>query len=203
MKPQLPTVTLIIADSLNYDRARLSFNHCRNNCDFGAAKLLTHFNVQNPFIVKIPKIKSTEEYSTFIIKELANYFDTEHVLVAQWDGFVWNPDLWEDNFLKYDYIGAPWPDCCILPGIPKHFNVGNGGFSIRSKKLQDFLRDDKNIILHPAEDVAICQLNRNYLETKGFTFAPFDVAKRTFSWENLEMSPAFGVHFRLRLSTKF
>jgi hypothetical protein len=201
MKPQLPSVTLLIADCVDYDRAKLAFDHCRYSCDFGQAKLLTHFDVQDPYVVKIPQIKSIEEYSAFMIKDLASYIDTEHVLVAQWDGFVWKPELWEDEFLKYDYIGAPWPESVLFKGAPKHFNVGNGGFSLRSKKLQDFLQKDPNITLHRAEDVAICQLNRAYLEAKGFTFAPFDVAKR-FSWECLEMSPAFGVHARLKLVKK-
>lgn len=201
MKPQLSSVTLLIADCVDYDRAKLAFDHCRYSCEFGQAKLLSHFDVQDPYVVKIPQIKSIEEYSTFMIKDLASYVDTEHVLVAQWDGFVWKPELWEDEFLKYDYIGAPWPESVLFKGAPKHFNVGNGGFSLRSKKLQDFLQKDPNITLHRAEDVAICQLNRAYLEAKGFTFAPFDVAKR-FSWECLEMSLAFGVHARLRLVKK-
>lgn len=201
MKLQLPSITLLVADCVDYDRAKLAFDHCRYSCNFGQAKLLTHFDVQDPFVVKIPQIKSIEEYSTFMIKDLASYVDTEHVLVAQWDGFVWKPELWEDEFLKYDYIGAPWPENVLFKGVPKHFNVGNGGFSLRSKKLQDFLQKDSNIILHRAGDVAICQLNRAYLEAKGFTFAPFDVAKR-FSWGCLEMSPAFGVHARLKLIKK-
>jgi hypothetical protein len=201
MKPNLPTVTLIITDSVDYDRAKLSFEHCRASCNFGEAKLLTHFDTQDSHVVKIPQIKSIEEYSHFMIKDLANYFDTQHVLVAQWDGFVWKPELWDNKFLQYDYIGAPWPESLLFKGVPKHFNVGNGGFSLRSKRLQDFLRDDDKITMHRAEDVAICQLNRAYLEAKGFTFAPFELAKK-FSWECLEMSPAFGVHTRLKLIKK-
>ena len=25
------------------------------------------------------------------------------------DGFIVHPEMWRDEFLKYDYIGAPWP----------------------------------------------------------------------------------------------
>jgi hypothetical protein len=201
MKPNLPSVTLIVVDCVDYDRARLAFDHCRLSCDFGQAWLLTHFETKDPWVYSIPKISSIEEYSSFIIKELANYVITDHVLVAQWDGFVWKPELWDDEFLKYDYIGAPWPSNILHPGVPKHFNVGNGGFSLRSKRLQQFLRDDPNITMHRAEDVAICQLNRAYLEAKGFTFAPYELAKK-FSWECLPQSPAFGVHARLKLVRK-
>lgn len=198
MKPNLPTVTLVIVDCVDYDRAKLAFNHCMHSCNFGDAKLLTHFDKEDPFIVKIPQITSIEQYSNFILKELANYVDTQHVLVAQWDGFVWNPELWDNQFLQYDYIGAPWIDTLLHPGVPKKFVVGNGGFSLRSRRLQEFLRYDTNITMHKFEDVAIGQMNRAYLEAKGFTFAPLELAKK-FSWECLPESPAFGVHARLKL----
>jgi hypothetical protein len=199
MKPNLSSVTLIVVDCVDYDRARLAFDHCRACCDFGEAKLLTHFVKQEPDVIAIPKISSIEQYSHFIMRDLANYVETQHVLVAQWDGFVWHPELWDDEFLKYDYIGAPWPEAVLHPGVPSRFVVGNGGFSLRSKRLQAFLRDDQSITMHRAEDVAICQLNRAYLEAKGFTFAPLELAKK-FSWECLERSPAFGVHARIRLT---
>jgi hypothetical protein len=198
MTPDLSRVTLIVVDCVDYDRAKLAFDHCRLSCKFGAAKLLTHFNKSNPFLINIPKISSINEYSLFMIRDLVDYVDTDYVLIAQWDGFVWNPELWDDQFLEYDYIGAPWPTNILFPGVPKHFNVGNGGFSIRSRKLQEFLKKDQNITLHKAEDVAICQLNRAYLESNGFTFAPEDVARR-FSWECMEKAPAFGVHARIKL----
>lgn len=201
MKANLPTVTLIVVDCVDIYRAKLSFDHCKNSCNFGATKLLTSIDSQENYAVKIPHISSIEEYSRFMIKDLANYFDTQHVLVAQWDGFIWQPELWDNRFLQYDYIGAPWPDNILFPGVPKHFNVGNGGFSLRSKRLQDFLRDDMNITMHRAEDVAICQLNRAYLEAKGFSFAPFELAKK-FSWECLDKAPAFGVHARMKLIKK-
>ena len=194
----LPNVTLAIVDCVDYARAKLSFDHCRSCMQFGELKFLTHFDEPNQHIEKIPKISSITEYSQFMIKELANYFTTDFVMVAQWDGFIWNPDLWEDCFLDYDYIGAPWPDSLLTHGAPLKFNVGNGGFSIRSKRLQDFLRDDDNITTHRAEDVAICQLNRAYLEKCGFTFAPKEIAER-FSLENGPMVPRFGAHARIRL----
>lgn len=198
MKINLPNVTLLIADCVDYNRARLSFDHNLACANFYSAKLLSHNAPKLPGDVQIKQITNITEYSYFMIKDLANYFDSEFVMVAQWDGFIWNPELWEDEFLKYDYIGAPWPDSLLTHGAPKKFNVGNGGFSIRSKRLQDFLRDDENITLHRAEDVAICQLNRAYLEKCGFTFAPYEVAER-FSLENGPAVKRFGAHARVKL----
>ena len=129
---------------------------------------------------------------------LHHYCHTEKMLVAQWDGFIKDVNLWDDRFMDYDYIGAPWPPGILYPGIPKHFNVGNGGFSIRSKKLMQFMATDKNLTYHDLEDVMICQLNRAYLEMNGFSYAPTDIANK-FSWECGEYRDSFGVHQRIKL----
>ena len=195
----LENVSLVIVDCLGFHSAKLSLEHCRADINFGEAKLLCHFDIDDPVIEKIPKISSIEEYSIFMVRDLANYFSKDFVLVAQWDGFVWHPELWDDEFLKYDYIGAPWYPDQLKPGVPKHFTVGNGGFSLRSKRLQEFLRDNfDNLLWHKAEDVVISQFNRNYLESNGFKFAPSEVAEK-FSIENGPLKKAFGVHARVKL----
>jgi len=118
--------------------------------------------------------------------------DTEHALYVQWDGMATRPDLWDDEFLKYDYIGAPWP------WKEEGFNVGNGGFSLRSRKLLRTCGFDSAIQLTKqepvAEDNSIGQHNRAYLEFKyGIKFAPTDVAKR-FSFELGDYRESFGFH---------
>ena len=195
----LENVSLIVVDCVDYASAKLSLEHCKADINFGEAKLLSHFDIADSAIEKIPKISSREEYSIFMVRDLANYFSKDFVLVAQWDGFVWHPELWDDEFLKYDYIGAPWYPDQLQPGVPKHFIVGNGGFSLRSKRLQEFLRDNfDNLLWHKAEDVVISQFNRNYLEANGFKFAPLEVAEK-FALENGPMRQAFGVHARVKL----
>ena len=69
------------------------------------------------------------EYNRICIEDLHNYIDTDYCLVVQWDGFVIDGNRWRDEFFKYDYIGSPW----IASGLKTH--VGNGGFSLRSKKF--------------------------------------------------------------------
>lgn len=198
---ELPNVTFLVADCVDYGRARLAINYSTKHIKFGAVKLLTHFNITppDPIVEKIEKIGSIERYSEFCVRDLSKYFDTEFVLVGQWDGFVRMPEMWDPDFLNYDYIGAPWKEEWLFPGVPKKFLVGNGGFSLRSKKLQDFMTENyDNMITHRAEDVTICQLNRNYLEASGFKFAPVEVAKR-FSWESGDPRDSFGVHARMSL----
>lgn len=197
-KVNLPDVSLIIVDCVEYERAKLAYDFCQSFMSFGDSKILTSLSIDSPEVVKIPHIDSIAKYSDFMIYEFYKYIDTKYVLSAQWDGFIIRPELWDDAYLDYDYIGAPWPGNILYQGVPKHFNVGNGGFSLRSKELMEFMATDKNLTYHYLEDVMICQLNRAYLEAVGFKFAPLELAMK-FSWECGEYRPTFGVHQRLSL----
>lgn len=137
----------------------------------------------------IPSIKSKEQYSHFCIKELYKHIDTKYVLIIQWDGYTLNGDLFDDSFYDYDYIGATWTN------ETDGFNVGNGGYSFRSKKLLDAVGKDENIIVTHPEDAQICRTYRPYLESKyGIKFAPVDIADK-FSFELGEPTqPTMGFH---------
>lgn len=209
MKLNLPNVTLLIAACKDYEKSRLAFNRCANLCNFGDYKFLTHFDVKDDYIVKIPELKSIHDYNVFMIKKLNNYFHTKHVLIVQWDGFILNVNKWDNEYLNYDYIGAPWPvdimhSILKEKNIPIEYNVGNGGFSLRTKKLHRFLKLDNNMILKDntgtmyPEDVIICQLNRKYLEDNNIKFAPFELARK-FSWERLPKTDSFGVHQNMHI----
>ena len=138
-------------------------------------------------IMPIPALRSISDYNRFILRDMRQHVHTSHVLVVQWDGFIVEPNLWEPTFLDWDYIGAPW----------YHSNsagtVGNGGFSLRSRKLLDALVTMRHSDQEP-EDRAICVTLRPELETRfGIRFAPLDVAQR-FACEYGPYRPAFGFH---------
>jgi predicted O-methyltransferase YrrM len=122
---------------------------------------------------QIEKLNNLDDYSEFMLSKLTDFIDTEFCFSIHHDGFVVNPELWSNDFIKYDYIGAPWPSTShfILEGK----RVGNGGVSIRSKKLMEYV---KTIPQRGHEDTVICVNLRNHLEEKGFTFAPLDVAAK-------------------------
>ena len=191
----LPNVTAVIVDCVAFKPARRTLQHCINLCEFGCALFFTHEipETPDPYVVNIEKITSKQAYSHFIIKRLADYIQTDFILIVQTDGFIVNIDRWTDGFLKYDYIGAPWHESQLQPEMNKNHLVGNGGFSLRSRRLQEYLRDDPNIhVTHP-EDVSICQTYRSYLEDKGFTYAPVQLAHQ-FCCENYIWNNAFGHH---------
>lgn len=62
-------------------------------------------------------------------------FDTPCVLTIQDDGFPMRQGL-EEFVGKWDYIGAPWVKHATYYDLyPTKYRVGNGGFSLRSKRL--------------------------------------------------------------------
>ncbi len=184
------SVTLLCLDTRDPDLAVLAMQRCMAGIRFAEAILLTHesFRLNDPRITVRPveKLQNIDDYSHFMVKEIGNHFSTSHVLVVQWDGFVLDSTRWEDVFLNYDYVGAPWAN--------RRHAVGNGGFSLRSRKLVNALRDPRIIDLCP-EDYAICDRYHDLLVSEyGIHFAPLAVASR-FSCEMIEpQQPTFGVH---------
>ncbi|MCH4151324.1 MAG: hypothetical protein LKF30_05175 [Sphingobium sp.] len=185
-------VTLVAVTSVAINATIRAIKKCQDEASFGSILLLSdrfpsqimegvEFEMINP-------IKSREDYSKFIIKDLARYIRTTHALLVQWDGYILDGFRWQDKFLDYDYIGAPWPH------FSDRYVVGNGGFSLRSKKLLEACR---NLPLKNGEpeDVLICRHYREYLEqTHALRFAPEHLA-RQFAYERMEkIGTEFGFH---------
>lgn len=193
-KIRVEDTTLCIVDCLNHALAERALRLCMAGCTFDQVKWLTDRPIVVPGVhtVVIPPIRTSAEYSRFLIKDLLRHVETEYAVIAQWDGYVVNPQAWSPEFLLFDYIGARWDT--PLHRIEAHHNVGNGGFSLRSRALLQALQDPAIEPFHP-EDGAICRTYRSYLEDRhGIVFAPDDVADR-FSFEHIEQ-PAlpFGFH---------
>lgn len=138
-----------------------------------------------------PPVANISEYAEIMLKGTAEHVETGHALYVQWDGIANDSTQWTDDFLKYDYIGAPWP------WEPEGFNIGNGGFSLRSKKLLDACQDPAVCLTDVesvAEDNIIGKTKRTYLETEyGIQFPTKEIAQQ-FSFELGEHKPSFGFH---------
>jgi len=122
-----------------------------------------------------------------MLTDLLDHVATTHCLVAQWDGHVLDARRWRDAFLDYDYIGASWPQ------FDDGFDVGNGGFSLRSRRLMGLCRDPAFVSVHP-EDVAIGRTNRAWLEEQGMRFAPRDLAEIFAAERRGDPRQTFGYH---------
>ncbi len=206
-KIQLNNVTIISVACVRVDRALSAIKYSMKDIKFGACKLITNEDIKDDQveIIKIDKL-DYNDYNKFIVYELNKYVDTEFALLVQDDGFVLNANLWDNEFLKYDYIGAPWrlpmDDFSYRDSFKNIVRVGNGGFSLRSKKLMelpDILNLEwKSYFGFYNEDGFICCHNRHLYEENGCKFAPVDVASK-FSFEyqiegGLNDELTFGFH---------
>ena len=208
-KLRLPNITLLAATSIDVDQTQLAMRISLHNIEFAAAKLLSSSapNKKYPDIeyVSIPHMDFLG-YSRLIIEDLHKHFKTSHCLIVQSDSFVVNSDLWKDEFLKFDYIGAPWSDKIrVSPNLVLNMEknlVGNGGFSLRSHKLAETTaKINFNSLKFPikSEDVVICHYLYKEMIEKGIRFASPKLAAQ-FSMENInhlygqDVNSVFGFH---------
>lgn len=190
-RPRLPHVTLCAIDTRCPTLALESLRLSSQRVLFARVVLFTHNWTAGDAdieVIDVGPIPSGAEYSQFVLRPLPRHIGTPYVLVSQWDGFVVDAGAWSDEFLDYDYIGAPWTD------QPADRAVGNGGFSLRSRRLLDAGMDRRILQAHP-EDVALCRTYRDLVERDhGVRFAPAAVAGR-FAFENgSPNAPTFGFH---------
>lgn len=197
---RLDRTTLCAVDCLNPELTIPALQRSMSSCAFDSIKLLTdkHVSAQGIEVVPIAPITTLQEYSRFMVKQLVNYIDTDHVLLIQWDGFICGPERWEESFLLYDYIGARWPPE-VIADHPQQA-VGNGGFSLRSRALLEALQDPKIVFVHP-EDAIICRRYRPYLEQRYDIVFADDATADRFSSEHCALDqPTFGFHGIINLS---
>ncbi len=181
---ELPDVTLFGLDSQAPERLKYAAEICQLEIKFGHVALLHDRSID-----------SKEKYSEFIIRHLHTQFVTSHILVIQHDGYILNPEAWRDEWLEWDYIGATW---VYKDGM----NVGNGGFSLRSRRLMKFIAEEIQPHYYHPEDHVICRIYRKHLENNGFKFAPEEVANQfsieAYGTDKLEgancYSGQFGFH---------
>ena len=191
MKQLKQEFTYVVIDTLNYELSAYALK--KSQQEFAAKNVLVFSDDQTRWreneIIKIPEIKTTADYNRVIFFELPKYLKTDYAIFIQYDGFVISGKHFSEFFLNYDYIGAPWPH-------HQDFNVGNGGFSMRSARLvnavQNFILPDD---LNSAEDLVICRYLRARLQDKiGLKFAPKSMAEK-FSYEMYTVShKTFGFH---------
>lgn len=190
-------VILVALGSTKITETIKAIKHCQKLAIFYNTIYLTDANIDDPKIkhIKIRNIPSIRDYQKFIVNESAeiilssvsNSFNG-HFLCINWDGFIINPNSWTNEFLNYDYIGAPWP----------WFNhmVGNGGFCLKSSL---FLKTQQEICQNYSikhnEDVELCIVLRKYFEIKKCKYAPTDIGYK-FSTEvgNMDHNKSFGFH---------
>jgi hypothetical protein len=200
-KLTLPNVTLLAATSVEIEQHQISLKISSQNIEFGAIKLLSSSLPEKKYSdIEYVSVTPMDRYdqNQFMVDDLHKYFETSHCLYVQADSFVVNADLWKEEFLEFDYIGAPWPNKIQMnphatrvlnsvfigtPGLPgpipvlnmKENCVGSGGFSLRSRKLLKTIAKisyDSLKIPIKNEDLMICHYLYKEMIDKGIRFAP-------------------------------
>ncbi len=127
------------------------------------------------------------------VETLHTRFDTEFAMIVQSDGFPLRSGL--KAFVgPYDYIGAPWGRASWYTNLlfpHPRYCVGNGGFTVRSKRLcelasQVYRKYGRRLpySYFVADDVFYCKTLPRFNRTcrRTMRYAPPDVAGR-FSFE--------------------
>lgn len=122
------------------------------------------------------------------VQQTNKYIKDDFCLNIQHDSTIIDSSKWSDQYLNYDYIGAPWPmeiiqaSDMVAGKIQKIPNVvGNGGFSLRTRK---FVEESAKLgWQHKNEDLNICVFNYDKMTNAGIKFAPPQLAVK-FSVEH-------------------
>lgn len=181
----LKNITLALVDGVDPHKSLKVLTHCSRLADFNEILFFTFQDVEAPANIRLIKIQKLDYlgYNNFIISKLNSYINSDFCLIVQTDGFILNPSRWRKEFLDFDYIGAPWPSS-LQQKFPNGTRVGNGGFSLRSKKfleatsknISDYLENTNAGENMGNEDFVVCKVNYEKLTAEGIKFADLKTA---------------------------
>ena len=193
MKLQLPDVTLIAISSVFIPETIRALQISSENINYADIKLISHELPQNlPNNIKFEKcnkINNIDDFNSFCFYDLYKYFNTSHCLSVQYHATVLNAYVWEDSWLQYDWIGAPWKysDNAYITKTGKHIRQGNGGFTLKSRKILELptkydlpMKSEQG---WKNEDGQFCVYWEPLFTDLGVKYAPVEVAAK-FSYEN-------------------
>jgi hypothetical protein len=170
---KLPQVTLIALTNRDFGGHKKALDKSCEGVEWGDVKLIWD-----------EKITGIDEWNRKIIYELHTYIRTDFAMLIHADGYVVNPQAWQDQFLAYDYIGAPWPlprdNYSYRTPTGELVRVGNS-VSLRSKRILELPSqlglEWKSYYGNTNEDGFFCCHNRGKLVEQGIRFAPLGLAK--------------------------
>lgn len=193
---KLPDVTLVLIETREHDLAQLALEDCERRAEFGDVLVFTDRPAQflraDRRVVSVPDWPDKVGWSRCFWYDVPQYVRTSHALGIQWDSWIVDPQMWRGDYLRYDYIGSPWP--FHHDGM----TVGNGGFSLRSTKLLRFIHKhrDRFPCITDVDDDLYCRRYRPTLQDAGFVWAPEQLAY-DFAFECGRPDPTarhFGFH---------
>ena len=195
-KLQLRDITLLSFNCVTPEQSAKALLYSSKDIDFAEMVLVSNNKPENlPSSIKFIETNLTTHKlaSRFTYESLPDIVKTKYCLMIHDDGFVINPHLWTDEFLRYDYIGAPWKN------MGQRNRVGNGGFVFRSNKFIQLTRNIRYLGTH--DDTEQTNDYYDYYTGCGCKYAPLEVAMK-FSLESkipeceYNLDNCFGFHGR-------
>jgi uncharacterized protein DUF5672 len=192
---KLPDVTLVLIETREHDLAQLALEDCERLVEFGDVLVFTdrpsQFMRADRRIITVPDWPEKIGWSRCFWYDVARHVHTTHSLGIQWDSWVVDTEAWMDDFLEFDYVGAPW-------WYNDGMNVGNGGFCLRSTAFLRFIRAKRAEVpcVTALDDDLYCRKYRTALQGAGFEWAPEPIAQR-FAFECVRPDKSarhFGFH---------
>ena len=184
---ELPDVTLCCYEQVAYDLAREAITDVMSKVRFAEVQIYSDLDLCIPDAEWVPiPTASRSELNTSATQYLATQVKTSHWINMQWDSGIKDVEKWDDMFLRYDYIGAPWY------WHPK-YKVGGNGFALYSTRLWQYVQNHLDLYPDAFSDDKLCRIYRPSLETQGFVWAQEAIAER-FSWERGDIRPSFSYH---------
>ena len=202
-------ITLVAVAGNRISDTLTALRKCMNLMDFAKVKFITFERPQNfPLdieYVECPKL-NYRMYTEYIFTDLGQHIDTSHCLLIQYDSWILRPQMWNDDWLQYDYVAPPWPTHANMQLPSGEFvRVGCGGFSLRSRKLMDIPKKYNLPLVEYvgppcnawAEDWNSCFYYRNLYLEFGIKYAPQMVATEFGQEDNMDENIGiypFGFH---------
>jgi len=187
-KKNLKNISLIAVTSGEESESIEALNYSSREINFHKKILFSdkfsNSKIKGINFINIPRLNNISEWGKFIVFDLYKFIESDFIILIHPDGFIVNPSSWTDDFLKYDFIGAPWKiprdnySCRDIYG--NIIRVGNS-VSIRSKKLLALpsklkIKWDNFDHGYPHEDGFLNVQHRHLLQEKGINFPTLDIA---------------------------
>lgn len=209
---KLPNIAIISINCIDPVESVKAIRYSCKDIEFKDRFLFTDDKQEHEGIkrIEIPKLTSIDAYSDFCLRVADYKIDADYLLFVQPDGFVLNADKWDPYWLKFGFVGAPWPNriSWIEKQKAKDYMgpwanlVGNGGFSLRSRKFIELSSRFANCEGYN-EDNFLCLVKNHFMVDNGIWFPTTHTASN-FSMENnlddwqqpiiLDPKKTFGFH---------
>lgn len=139
-----------------------TFVCCNSNTDIAETIASIHRSIQ---VINLGDMYLNQNtYNNLLLsKHFWNEIPSEKILIYQSDADICHGDI--DRFLIYDYIGAPWP----AHQNDNIMNVGNGGFSLRTKSVMIHALEN-----HPIDNFEPNSSTINYMNALKSSGKPLD-----------------------------